>query len=124
MLWLGSDNIELLGFSDADYARDVDDRHSTSGYVFMLGDGCISWYSGKQKGVATSTAQAEYIALSQATKEAVFLCQLLSEFEGVGLLDMLSSRKTIKQPCRLLGIQSSIQRQNTSMSVIILFVRL
>ena len=48
----------------------------------MLGDGCVSWYSAKQKGVSTSTAQAEYIALSQATKEAVFLCQLLSEFEG------------------------------------------
>ena len=43
VLWLCSNNIELLGFSDADYARDVDDRHSTSGYVFMLGDGCVSW---------------------------------------------------------------------------------
>jgi len=85
VLWLGSNDIDLLGFSDADYARDVDDRHSTSGYVFMLGDGCISRYSGKQKGVSTSTAQAEYIAVSHATKEAVFLRQLLSEFESADI---------------------------------------
>ena len=83
VLWLeGSSDAELLGFSDADYARDVDDRHSTSGYVFMLGSGCISWYSGKQKAVSTSTAQAEYIALSYATREAIFLRQLLSEIKG------------------------------------------
>jgi len=50
----------------------VNDRHSISGYEFMLGDGCVNWYSAKQKGDSTSTAQAEYIALSQATKEAVF----------------------------------------------------
>ena len=42
-------------------------------------------YGGKQKGVSTSTAQAEYIAFSQATKEALFLRQLLSEFEGADI---------------------------------------
>jgi len=73
----------LTGYSDADCARDVDDRHSTSGYVFTLGEGAISWYSGKQKGVSTSTTEAEYIALSYAVKEGIFLRQLLSEFEGV-----------------------------------------
>jgi len=67
--------------SNTDYARDVDDRHSTSGYVFILGDGAVS-YSGKQKGISTSTAQAEYVALSHTTKEAVFLRQLLAQFEG------------------------------------------
>jgi hypothetical protein len=69
-----------MGFADADFARDLDDRHSTSGYVFTFGNGAISWYSGKQKGISTSTAEAEYIALSNATKEAIFLRHLLSEF--------------------------------------------
>jgi len=69
----------LTGFCDADYARDLDDRHSTSGYVFLLGKGAISWYSGKQKCVSTSTAQAEYIALNHAIKEALFLRQLRDE---------------------------------------------
>jgi len=82
ILWYEQNDDKVVGFSDADYARDVDDRHSTSGYVFVLGSGAISWYSGKQKGVTTSTAQAEYVALSHTTKEAVFLRQLLSELEG------------------------------------------
>ena len=82
MLWYGQSDEKLIGYSDSDYARDVDDRHSTSGYVFILGDGAVSWYSGKQKGISTSTAQAEYVALSHATKEAVFLRQLLAEFKG------------------------------------------
>ena len=58
----------------------IQHSHSVSGYVFILGNGAISWYSGKQKCVSTSTAQAEYIALSHATKEAIFLRQLFSEF--------------------------------------------
>ena len=77
-----------MGFSDADYAHDVDDRHSTSGYVFMLESVCISWFSGKQKAASTSTAQAEYIALSYAAKEAIFLRQVLSEIK-VMTLDVL-----------------------------------
>ena len=71
---------QVIGYSDADFARNVDDRHFVSGYVFMLGNGAISWYSGKQKCVGTSTAQAEYIALRHAIKEAIFLRQLCSEF--------------------------------------------
>lgn len=70
ILWYGESNT-LMGFADADFARDLDDRHSTSGYVFTFGNGAISWYSGKQKGISTSTAEAEYIALSNATKEAI-----------------------------------------------------
>jgi len=82
MLWYGQCDDKMIGYSDSDYARNIDDRHSTSGYVFILGDGAVSWYSGKQKGISTSTAQAEYVALSHATKEAVFLRKPLAEFEG------------------------------------------
>jgi hypothetical protein len=67
-----------LGFSDASFAADPDDRKSTSGYIFFLANGPISWQSTKQTTVALSTMEAEYIALSEAAKEAKFLRHLLS----------------------------------------------
>jgi hypothetical protein len=67
-----------IGFCDASYAADPDDRKSTSGYIFFLANGPISWQSVKQSTVALSTMEAEYIALSEAAKEAKFLRHLLS----------------------------------------------
>jgi len=57
----------LIGYSDADWAGDMDDRHSTSGNVFLLAKGAVSWLSKKQAAVALSTTEAEYVALSTAT---------------------------------------------------------
>ena len=71
---------QVIGYSDVDFAHNVDGRHSVSGYVCLLRSGAISWYNGKQKHVSTSDTQAEYIALSHVTKEAIFLHQLFSEF--------------------------------------------
>ena len=73
-----SDKFDLVGYSDADWAGDVDSRKSTSGYVFMLGNSVISWTSKKQPVVALSTTEAEYIALCLATQEAVWLRRLLA----------------------------------------------
>lgn len=67
---------ECIGFSDSDWAGDLSDRKSTSGYIFTVGGGAISWKSKKQSCVALSTAEAEYIALSQAAQEAVWLRSL------------------------------------------------
>jgi hypothetical protein len=53
---------ELVGWSDSDYAGDADDRKSTSGYVFMIGERTISWSSKKQPIVTLSTTEAEFIA--------------------------------------------------------------
>ena len=72
-----SDNFELIGYSDADWAGDVDTRKSTSGYIFMLGKATVAWASKKQSVVALSTTEAEYIALCSATQEAVWLRRLL-----------------------------------------------
>ena len=72
-------NEEITGFSDADWAGDVGDRKSTSGYVFLLGGAAVSWKSAKQTTVALSTAEAEYIALSTASQEAMWLQQLMSD---------------------------------------------
>ena len=72
------DNADLVGYSDADWAGDSNDRKSTSGYVFLLSGSAISWRSKKQSSVALSTAEAEYIALSSATQEGMWLRQLFS----------------------------------------------
>ena len=72
---------DLMGYSDADWANDLDDRHSTSGNVFVMSGGAISWLSQKQATVALSTAEAEYIALGSATQEAIWLRQLLSDLK-------------------------------------------
>ena len=66
----------ITGYSDADWAEDTSDRKSTSGYVFMMAGAAISWKSNKQTCVALSTAEAEYIALSAATQEAIWLQHL------------------------------------------------
>ena len=57
-----SSELKLEGYSDADWGGDVNDRKSTSGYVFKISNGAVSWRSKKQACVAISTAEAEYIA--------------------------------------------------------------
>lgn len=74
----------VKGFADADWANDQNDRKSYSGYAFMLGGSAFSWGSSKQSVVAQSSTEAEYIALSTAAKEAVYLRRLLKE---IGCLD-------------------------------------
>lgn len=74
-----SDSGALIGFSDADWAGDQDDRRSTTGNIFLLSGGAVSWLSKKQVTVALSTAEAEYIALSQAAQEGIWLRRLLSD---------------------------------------------
>lgn len=69
---------ELCGYTDSDWAGDST-RRSTSGYLFNLGSGAISWSSKRQATVALSTCEAEYIGQTQATKEAVWLRKLLNQ---------------------------------------------
>ncbi|XP_067034756.1 uncharacterized protein [Acropora muricata] len=79
---------ECVGFSDADWAGDVNDRKSTSGYLFQLCGGAISWRSKKQPCVALSTAEAKYMALSSAVQEALWLKHLLVDLKVVTLTPM------------------------------------
>ena len=62
---------EVIGYSYADWASCLDDRHSTSGNVFIIAGGAVSWLSKRQATVSLSTAEAEYIALISAAQEAV-----------------------------------------------------
>jgi hypothetical protein len=69
----------LHGYSDSSLGDDADDYHSTSGYVFLLADAAISWTSRKQKTVAQSTTQAEYMALTDASNQAAWYRSFFSE---------------------------------------------
>ena len=79
LVYDGNNGSELLGFSDADWAGDVNTRRSTSGYAFQLGSSTITWSSKKQATVAKSSTEAEYVALSKATQEAIWLRRLLDD---------------------------------------------
>ncbi len=72
-------NDQLVGYSDASWANDPNDRKSVSAYIFMLSGAPISWRSKKQTTVALSTAEAEYVALAAAAQEAVWLRNVMKE---------------------------------------------
>ena len=75
--------INVHGFFDADWAGDLDHRRYTSGYVFNLFGGYISWMSKRQVVVALSTTEAEYMEATHASKEAVWLQRLLGLYKKV-----------------------------------------
>lgn len=70
---------QLKGYTDADWGGDTGTRRSTSGYVYNIGSGAISWSSKRQPTVALSTCEAEYIGQTQAAKEAIWLKELLGQ---------------------------------------------
>ena len=64
--------LRLSVYADADYAAASNDRRSVSGVAVVLGDSAIGWKSSTQKCVTTATCEAEYVALCDASKEALF----------------------------------------------------
>lgn len=93
----------ITGYCDADYANCTDTRRSITGYVFTMNGGAITWNSHRQKCVVLSTTEAEYIAACSATKELVWIKQLLKDIgqdvEKITLLiDNQGAIKLIRNP--------------------------
>ena len=72
MKFVRGSGLELTVFADTDYAAAYDDRRSVSGVAVMLGDTAIGWKSSTQKCVTMATCEAEYVALCDVPKEALF----------------------------------------------------
>ena len=87
MLVYSSGSLETIGYTDSDFQGDIDSRKSTSGYVFTLNGGAICWRSVKQTCAADSTTEAEYVAASEATKEAVWLKKFLLDLQVIPSAD-------------------------------------
>lgn len=75
----GEGAVDLVGWTDSNWAQDVDTRRSVGGFIFDIVGSSVSWSSKKQPTVALSTVEAEYMASSNATKEAIWLRVLLED---------------------------------------------
>src|SRR6185312_7995979 len=85
LVYGGEEELVVSGYTDASFQTDKDDFISHSRFVFCLNGGVVSWKSSKQETVADSTTEAEYIAASEAAKEAVWIRKFVSEL-GVYLV--------------------------------------
>ena len=83
LVYGGDEEILAKGYTDASFMTDHDDFKSQSGYVFTLNGGAVSWKSFKQKTVADSTTEAEYIAASEAAKEGIWIMNFIIELDVV-----------------------------------------
>ena len=81
------DDLEIVGYTNSDFACCQDDMKSTSRYIFMLAGGALSWKSVKQTLLAFSTMQAEFVACYEAITQAIWLKNLIS---GFGIVDSIS----------------------------------
>ena len=81
IIYRQQNKFELLGYADTDWGSDVKERVSISGYLLKLYGGLLTWACRKQKTVAGSSSEAEYVALSEAAKECVWLLQITSEMK-------------------------------------------
>ncbi|KAG8471605.1 hypothetical protein CXB51_036639 [Gossypium anomalum] len=110
----------VIGYVDADFAGDLDRRRSLTGYVFTIGGCAISWKATLQTTVALSTTEAEYMAITEACKEAIWLKGLFSELNED--LQISTVFVTVRVPSFLQKIKCFMREQNTLMFGIILFV--
>ena len=113
---------KLHGFSDADWGGCGISRKSTSGFVFQLCGGAISWSSRRQTAVATSTCEAEYIALCETCKEAAWLRRVLADVLGQ------NADPTLRVACDNAGTlayaqNEKINRRNKHVDIAYHFVR-
>jgi hypothetical protein len=72
-------DVDPVIYSDSDFANDINDSKSVAGFVITMSKGAASWKSKKKDTVATSTNEAEYIALYESSKEVIWMRKFLSE---------------------------------------------
>ncbi|GAU13002.1 hypothetical protein TSUD_173010 [Trifolium subterraneum] len=128
ILYRRNEEMKLQGWSDSDYAGDLDDRKSTSGYVFMLGSSIISWSSKKQAIVTLSTTEAEFVAAASCACQSIWLRRVLEQLgqkQGCVKIhcDNSSSIKLSKNPvmhgrCKHIDVRYHFFRDLTKENVV------
>ena len=78
-----SSHLEIMGYSNSDFAGCLDSRRSTSGYIFMLAGGTVSWKSVKQTLIASSTMEVEFIACYETSNHGIWLQNFIIELRIV-----------------------------------------
>ena len=79
ILFKKNDHLDLLAYTNVDWAEDREDKRSTSGYFTLVGGNLVTWKSKKQKVVVLSSAEAEFRGIAQGITEIIWLKKLLSE---------------------------------------------
>jgi hypothetical protein len=94
LMYRRTNNLEVIGYSDSDFVGCVDSRKSTSGYIFMMTCGAVSWMSAKKTLIATSTMEAKFVSCFEATLHGVWLKSFI-----YGLIIMDSISKPLRMYC-------------------------
>ena len=96
ILYDGSERLSISGFADADWAGCRATRKSTSGFIFLVAGGAVSWRSKKQTCIALSNCEAEYISACLAANESIWLSRLLADIQN-----------SIVPPCISIGVDNN-----------------
>jgi hypothetical protein len=126
---VSGDVLQLNGWTDSDYAGDLDDRKSTSGYLFMLGGGAVSWSSKKQPIVTLSTTEAEFVAAASCACQSIWLRNILKhlmvdqDHNTLIFCDNSSSIKLSKNPilhgrCKHIDVRFHFLRDLTKEGIV------
>ncbi|PKU67634.1 Retrovirus-related Pol polyprotein from transposon TNT 1-94 [Dendrobium catenatum] len=94
LIFRRSDNLEVIGYLDSDFAGCLDSKKSTFGYVFLLSRGAISWKSAKQSVITASTMEAEFVTCFDTTIQVLWLLNFIL---GLGIVDSIA--KPLKIYC-------------------------
>ena len=113
--------LELIGYCDSDWGSDLDTRRSTTGWIFMIGGGAVSWGSKLQPTVALSSSEAEYMAASAAVQEAMYTRSLLSSLgmEQIGVTKIYEDN----QGCIALSENPVMHRRTKHIDIRYHFIR-
>ncbi len=115
-----TDALEIEGYSDSDFAGCVDTKKSTSGYVFTLAGGAISWRSSKQTVTASSTMYAEFVACYEATGQALWIKKFVPGLKVVDSiqdhtisLEHISTKRMLADPLTK-GLPPNVFREHVA----------
>ena len=111
--------LTVTGYVDASYANNLDDRRSYGGYIFKLGKSTISWCATKQKTVALSTTESEYMALSLAAKHGIWIKSFLGEIDVIPEVNLLGDN----QASHFLAKNSGLHKRSKHIDIRYHFIR-